>query len=416
MMATAASHANEFQEIVEALVDRAVVDNGLCSGRLLALRGANRSVLVGTEALVKVNTSIGCSDPRKVAVEVEKADRLIGAGYRPDLMMDLSIVRPTRPVYEYLIERFGGPVGTLPHYLCYKPRKGIDSTQLLEEIDRQASLGVAWMTLHLAVDRDLYQMAQRTRWTPVTARGGGIVVEDMYVHDRSESVLSELYPEILTILRRHGTAVSLGTTFRPSNVIDALDEVHVREIELQRRYIDEARRQGVGVMLEAVGHMGLRDAAPFTDLVRRRLSYELPVMTLGPIPTDAAVGEDHIANAIGGAYLAMLGGTNILNSVTREEHTGRVPAAGSILEGLRAARIAAHSVNMARFSLEGTADRDTAEKRAASYTCVVEGGLFTESAKTRFSMGCSRCGNECPLIINFELSEHGQVHLRAERS
>jgi phosphomethylpyrimidine synthase len=398
----------DVQEAVEGLATAGAIREGLGAGTLLALRGTARTVVVGEGALVKVTTNIGCSDPRLVDVEFEKADRISGVGYRPDLMMDLSIVRPPRPVYRHLVERFGGPVGTLPHYLCYKPRKGIDAALLLEEIERQAAAGVAWMTLHLAVTRELYETARRTRLTPVTARGGGLVVEDLYLHDRRDNIMSELFPEILAILRRHGTALSLGTTFRPSNVVDALDQVHVGELELQGRYIEEARRQGVGVMLEAVGHMGLAEAAAFTDIVRRKLGYNLPVMTLGPIPTDAAVGEDHIANAVGGAYLAMLGGTNVLNSVTREEHTGRVPNVDSVMEGLRAARIAAHSVNMAKFQLDVAVERDVVSKRAANYTCVVEGGMFTESARTRFSMGCARCGNECPLIINFQLGSDGR--------
>mgnify|MGYP001617368902 FL=1 len=123
-------------------------------------------------------------------------------------------------------------------------------------------------------------------------------------------------------------------------------------------------------------------------------------MPLGPTTTDAAVGEDHISSAIGSAYMAFLGAAHVLNSMTREEHTGRIPTLESILEGLRAARIAEHTVNIARFPQVLEPDRDIAQKRAGNYTCVVEGGLFTESAERRFSMGCSRCGAECPLLLN----------------
>lgn len=390
------------QEAQEHLLDPATIDAGIRSGRMIVLRGRHRSVLVGDGTLVKINTSIGCSDPRAVGMEYEKVEALTSAGYGPDLTMDLSIVRPQRPVYEVLIDDFGGPVGTLPHYLCFKPRRGMDPTLLLEEIERQASRGVAWMTLHLTVTRELYELAQRSRLTALTARGGGLLAEDMFLRGASEGILSTLFPEIAAILQRHGVALSLGTTFRPANVVDAMDEVHVRELREQQPYVDEARHLGIPVMLEAVGHMTLADCDRFTRTVRDELGLDLPIMTLGPIPTDAAVGEDHIANAIGGAYLAMRGATNILNAVTREEHTGNVPNLESIMEGVRAARIAAHAVNISRFaSLE--ADRSVAEKRAHSYTCVVEGGLFSQSARTRFSMGCTRCGNACPLTVNAKL-------------
>ena len=392
----------DLQELAEDLVRPEEVADGLATGRLIVLRGRHRSVLVGTGSLVKLNTSVGCSDPRNVDAEYAKVDALTSCGYGPDITMDLSIVRPARPVYERLVDDFGGPVGTLPHYLCYKPRKGIDRALLLDEIERQAAAGVAWMTLHLTVTRELYELARRTRLTPVTARGGGLVAEDMYLRGAAVGVLSELFADIAAILRRHGTALSLGTTFRPANVVDAMDEVHVREIKAQRPYVEEARRLGIPVMLEAVGHMTLADCDRFTDLVRGELGLSLPIMTLGPIPTDAAVGEDHVSNAIGGAYLAMRGGTNVLNAVTREEHTGFIPTLDSILEGVRAARIAAHAVNISRFpALE--ADRSTARRRADNYTCVVDGGLFTQSVRTRFTMGCTRCGSACPLLINAKL-------------
>lgn len=404
------------QEVKEGLLAESDLSKGVCDGSLVILKGVNRRVVVGRNALMKINTSIGCSEPREFHTELEKLNSIAQCGYRPDVMMDLSIVRSARPLYEYVEEIFGGPVGVLPHYLCVTPKRGIDKALLMEEVSRQAEAGVAWMTLHLTVRRELYELAQRTRATPVTARGGGIVIRDMYLRNTSEGVLSECFPDILAIMRRHGTVLSLGTTFRPATVVDAMDDVHLAEMELQRLYMDEARRQGVQVMLEAIGHARLREVRAFAHFIREQCRYTLPVMTLGPIVTDAAVGEDHIANAIGTSFAGMLEVCDIANSITREEHTGRVPNHESILEGLRAARIASHAVNISRFRIDEVSDRDTADKRARSYTCVVEGGLFTESAKTQYSMGCVRCGSECPLVVNFQLDPHGRLTPRTNEA
>jgi phosphomethylpyrimidine synthase len=248
----------------------------------------------------------------------------------------------------------------------------------------------------------MYELARATRQTATTARGGGIVVRDMLINNREESVLAERFDDIMAILARHGVALSLGTTFRPASTVDALDAVHIAELERQQTFYQAAREFGVPTMLEAVGHMRLGDIAKFTRLIREQLHYPGPVMTLGPIPTDAAVGHDHIANALGAGMLAVEGGVNVINSVTREEHTGQVPVLDSILEGLRAARIAAHSANISLFpDLDFPAEKRMNDKRGGSYTCVVDGGLFEQSAKTRFAMGCTRCGNECPLLVNF---------------
>jgi phosphomethylpyrimidine synthase len=390
------------QEVSECLLNVREVQDGRRDGRIVALAGRSGPVLVGPGTLVKVNTNIGCSRLKDITAEHLKIDELAAAGYGPDTAMDLSIVRASEPLYERCMDRLGVPVGTLPHYLCYKPRRGMDAGLLMEEIHRQAEAGVAWMTLHLSVTRELYELARRLRKTPTTARGGGIVISDMLLNDRAEGILAMRFNEIIEIMARHGTVLSLGTTFRPANTIDALDLAHRNELALQRQFADEARRQGVPVMLEAVGHMKLSQVEDFVSLVRSQLKFEGPIMTLGPIPTDAAVGEDHIANAIGGAMLAYAGGTNVLNCVTREEHTGGVPTSDSMLESLRAARIAAQAVNISIFpALDSPTERGTIEQRSQNYTCVVEGGLFSKSSRTRFQMGCRRCGNECPLLINF---------------
>jgi phosphomethylpyrimidine synthase len=230
----------------------------------------------------------------------------------------------------------------------------------------------------------------------------------MYLKSLSEGVISRYFPEVLSILKKYNVLLSVGSVFRPANVVDALDEVHRAEIDLQGVYISEAKRQGVQVIMEGVGHMTLDKIGEYTHIIKSR--YGIPMVPLGPITSDAAVGQDHITNAIGGAYMAFIGGADMINSVTREEHTGGVPTLDSVIEGLKAARIAAHSVNITRFPLLDGLDKTTAQKRARNHTCVIEGGLFTESSKMRFSMGCTRCGKECPLLINYILDDHNKKY------
>ena len=399
----------EIQEIREGITTLEQLTKNLTAGSAIVLKGRHRTVALGKELLVKVNTSIGVGNRRSVNVELEKVKVLSSVVYRPDTIMDLSIVRLQKPLYAYIIEEFGGPVGTLPHYICYRPRKGIDPKMLLEEIARQAEAGVGWMTLHLAVRKELCEKARKARDVPFASRGGGIVIDDMYINDRNESILSLYFDEILTILGKNRMALSIGTTFRPATTIDALDEVHREEISIQGEYIKEARNKGVQVMLEGIGHCGLAKIKEYIQIVKSK--YDVPIMPLGPLPTDAAVGNDHVASAIGAAFMSFLGGADMINSVTREEHTGGIPSCGSIIEGLKAARIAAHCVNIAKFPQLDALDRGTSNRRAKNYTCVVEGGLFTESVKMRYGMGCQRCGNKCPLRIIYSMDkrEGGEI-------
>lgn len=388
------------EEISDGLMSPSALQEKLSTGEAIILNGRRRNVAIGHDLLVKVNTSVGlngAATAKNISTELGKVQDIASLGYAPDLMMDLSIRETEPPMYEQIVEIFGGPIGTLPHYLIHKGKKGLDPELLLRMVEKQAEAGVAFMTLHPTPTRELYELALRTRRTAITSRGGGLVVDDMLKNSRDINLIESLFPEILQILKANKVAVSIGTTFRPANVIDALDIVHRQEYERQGIFIQQAKQAGVAVMMEGVGHMTLDKIPEYANMIK---AYKVPFMPLGPITTDAAVGEDHISNAIGATYMAILGGAHVFNCVTREEHTGKVPSHASIIEALRAARIAEHSVNISRFRQKLEPDIRIADDRAANYTCVVEGGIFTQSAKRRFAMGCTRCSEECPLLVN----------------
>lgn len=389
------------QEIEEKLLDINTLEKEVELRHVIILKAKRYPIAVGPGMLVKVNTNIGISSPSLLESELRKLSAIVTAGFFPDSMMDHTIVDlPRKQFYEYMIEEFEGPVGTLPHYLAFHPEKGIDKRELLDIAAMQAEKGVSFMTLHPTPTRTLYEKACKTRTIPTVSRGGGIIIRDMYMNERKVNIIAEVFPDLLAILAKNGVGLSVGSTFRPSNITEALDEVHREEISLQGEYIKAAQEAGVPVQVEGIGHIRLSQIQQYFELIA---PYRVPMMPLGPLPTDAAIGQDHIVNAIGAAYAALIGGAHIINSITREEHTGGVPTEASILEGLKAARIAAHSVNISRFPNIAAVDREVSELRARNYTCVVEGGLFTRSAKLQYSLGCARCGEECPLKISKSL-------------
>lgn len=385
-------------EIKNKIVSQDKLKSYLKEGKVIILKGEKKNVGIGKNLLIKVNASIGLSNKNNLDEELRKLKDISELSYGPDTMMDLSIVEREKPLYEYIIEQFGGPVGTLPHYYCYKPGKGFNQNEILEEIEKEVEKGVSFMTLHLTPRRFLYQEALQSRTIPCTSRGGSLIVKDMYLNRRSESILSLCFSEILKILKKYKVALSVGTTFRPGNIQEALDSVHCKEVELQREYVKEARRVGVPVMMEGVGHISLEKIKGYLKLVKKE--NDVPFMPLGPIPTDSAIGYDHVASVIGVSYMAFLEGADIINSITREEHTGNVPNLNSIIEGIKAARLAAHIVNVSRYRFVKEKDFLVSSLRAKHLTCVVSGGLFNNITKKDYKSGCSRCGYTCPLINN----------------
>jgi phosphomethylpyrimidine synthase len=387
------------QEIQVGLLSENEVIGLLHQPNTVLLKGKNKNIAIGDGFLVKVCTNIGVSNPNDLGFELDKLQRINKAKFAPDIIMDHTIIDLEKPLWEILVNDFEGAVGTLPHYLAYNPEKGIDEVELLELISKMIEYGVSFITIHPTANEYLLSIAKQDRILPTTARGGSIVLSDLQINKRKENVYEKNFLSILDILKKHNAAVSIGTTFRPSNVFEALDRVHLEETKLQAEFVKIAKENGVDVLMEGVGHIRLNDMVKYAEIIKE---IDVPFMSLGPIPTDASAGFDHVASAIGASQLGILGIAKIFHSVTREEHTGNVPAIDSILEGLKSARVAAHTVNISLFSKYTAIDKEVALKRAYNKTCVINQGLFVENTSESYIAGCNRCKHECPLTLNLE--------------
>lgn len=132
------------------------------------------------------------------------------------------------------------------------------------------------------------------------------------------------------------------------------------------------------------------------EYVRYVTRYGVPLMPLGPIPSDAFPGIDHITSAIGAAFMMSKVKGGVINAVTRAEHLGGLPTVAHLLEALDAAHVAAHTATMSYRPEARAVDRDYAVTRANNQTCVVPSLLSAE--EVRVAPGCSRCGDLCPLL------------------
>ncbi len=350
------------------------------------LKAINKDLGVGNEFPIRVNCNIGINDPMRYSKEIEKIDKLFERqASTPDLMMDLSTVETFKPLYQYIIEKYNIPVGTLPVYLSYSNKRGINKRVLLEIIRRQAAAGIAFFTFHFTADPELYKIAKKNRLIPMTSRGGGMVLGDACINKRKKNVLLECFDEITSIVKKFNIAISLGTTFRPAGITDALDEVHIIETKKQIEISQRLKNKGINVIIENVGHIDLLSIEKHSELLRKSNS---PIMPLGPLPTDNAEGVDHISSAIGAAFSGYFNCANIINSISPNEHLKSEISIKDAIDGVVAAKVAAHSVNLLKFKNFREVDNMIYKRRAKEQSCINE-----DSEK------CERCSNFCPLKI-----------------
>jgi len=353
--------------------------------------------LLGSQFLLKVNTSVGISEPCDLKEELRKIEVISSVHYAPDLIMDHTRnIALNKSLWKHLIEMVNVPIGTVPVYSVFDETKGIDKLFLLDIIQEMAEGGVNLMTFHPTVTRELYDLAKKTRGIPISSWGGGVVLQDMIINNREHNIIVEMFADILAILKKHNVTISIGSVFRPAGIIDALDSVHLLETEEQKKYIDIAKANKVNVIMEGIGHIGIDLIPKYCDTIR---PYKTPLMPLGPIPTDASIGYDHVSGILGAYEVVKQGVVGIINSVTRAEHLGNVPTTEEVLEGLMNARTLAHVINLTRFEHFRQLDTNIYKNRAIGRTCMVNGGLFNISPNPENRQGCNRCGVQCPLSL-----------------
>lgn len=340
---------------------------------------------IGEKSPIRVNCNVGCNRLADYQYEIDKLQFLKHQNIMPDVMMDLSLVACEHPIYETIRDELKLPFGTVLSYSCFNMRDGLLWSNIKPILLRLCDDGISFVTIHFTADSDLFEIANRDRLIPVTSRGGGIVLYDTIKNHRVENIFREHIDDIIAIVKSYDVAISLGTTFRPGSISDACDEAHLEETKRQLAICRYLQSNGVSTIVENIGHISLDKLTTHAEMLRL---FNAPIMPLGPLPTDSAINQDHIANAIGSAVSGYYGITNIINSVTRYEHSQSVITPEATLEAIRVAKIAAHIADISR-GIESAKIKDygVSQKRGKSHNCFADGSE------------CTRCNDVCPLKL-----------------
>ncbi len=333
-------------------------------GRAVIPKNKGRSfpaLAVGEKLQTKVNANIGTS-PRHVDVKEEIAKMKAAVGAGADAVMDLSTGGDLDSIRREIIAQCPVPLGTVPVYQVASETSFEEMTpdSLFEVIEKHAASGVDFVTVHCGVTQDvLPEIMKGDRLMGIVSRGGSLMAAWMQKHGRENPLFSE-YDRLLDIALEYDVTLSLGDGLRPGSICDATDRLQLRELETLARLAERAYDRGVQCMIEGPGHVPL-DQVAFNIEVQKRLCHGAPFYVLGPLTTDIAPGYDHITAAIGGA-LAAAAGADFLCYVTPAEHL-RLPTEEDVVQGVIAARIAAHSGDLAK-GVKGALEKDRAMSAA----------------------------------------------------
>ena len=232
---------------------------GIATGRVVIpcnpRRSKTKPVGIGEGLRVKVNANIGTSpDLAGLEEELEKAEVALKHG--ADTLMDLSTGGDMDEVRREIL-KLPAPLGTVPIYQAViegAKESGsvvdIEEDKVFEVIERHAKDGVDFVTVHAGITREsLSRLRKQGRLTNIVSRGGAFTAS-WILHQEKENPLYKDFDYLLEISKEHDLTLSLGDALRPGSLSDASDRAQIQELIILGELVDEARAQGVQVMVE----------------------------------------------------------------------------------------------------------------------------------------------------------------------
>jgi phosphomethylpyrimidine synthase len=291
------------------------------------------------------------------------------------------------------------PITTVPVYqtVVEYGLKNMTADDIINTFRMQAEQGISSIVIH-GVNREMLgELRRKKRILGIVSKGGSITSAFMLIN-QCENPFIEHFDDVISICRRHDIVLSLGNTARSGCIHDRRDRMQLAEIRQNVELAHQAHSAGVQVIIEgAGGHIRSDRIAPLVKYYKKQSPF--PLFVAGPLPTDVAVGYDHIAGAAG-ASTASAAGADYLCYITPAEHLG-LPGPDAVKEGLIAFRIAAHIGDTVKYGREAE-DTKIAQLRAELDR---EGQIHCSMDPQRareLSDGdpeCTMCGEFCAIRI-----------------
>jgi phosphomethylpyrimidine synthase len=370
----------------------------IASGSAVIMRRGKRCCGIGKGLSTKVNVNLGTSST-KVCVDEEIQKARIAETFGADTISDLSMGGDINAIREEIFSHTSLPLTSVPVYQAVAEHslKKMTPDDIMATLRMQAEQGISSIVIHCVNHEMLSELSNKKRLLGIVSKGGSITSAFMLLN-QCENPFVENFDNVLSICRQYDIVLSLGNTARSGCIHDRRDRMQLAEIRQNVQLAYRARSAGVQVIIEgAGGHIRSDRIAPMVKYYKKQSPF--PLFVAGPLPTDVAVGYDHIAGAAG-ASIASAAGADYLCYITPAEHLG-LPGVDAVKEGLIAFRIAAHIGDTVKYGREAE-DTKIAYLRAAldregQIRCSMDPQRAQELSDGESE--CTMCGEFCAIKI-----------------
>lgn len=241
---------------------------------------------------------------------------------------------------------------------------------------------------------------------PTISRGATIMSKWME-NTGNENPYVEYFDEILVLCCSYNVPLTFIFSTRAGCTHDGFDKCQIYEAKFIRKLIKKAHKKGVSCIIDGLGHMNINQIPNAVKKIKKICLY-VPLGVMGPVPTDRALGQEHVANAIGTAA-AVRYGANYCQSCARTEHLG-LPEIEDIPDAVGASVVATYIGDLGKYperfqSLEDKMSRARAKNQwGIQLNTALEPFAARETfdrvgPKNKKGKGCSICGDLCPFIV-----------------
>jgi phosphomethylpyrimidine synthase len=370
----------------------------IAAGSAVIMRRSKHYTGIGKGLLTKVNVNLGTSST-KVCIEEEIQKARVAETFGADTISDLSMGGDINAIRKEIFSHTTLPITTVPVYQAVVEHglKNMTADDIMATFRMQAEQGISSIVIH-GVNREMLgELRMKKRILGIVSKGGSITSAFMLMN-QSENPFIEHFDEVISICRQHDIVLSLGNTARSGCIHDRRDRIQLAEIRQNIQLAHQAHSAGVQVIIEgAGGHIRSDRIAPLVKYYKKQSPF--PLFVAGPLPTDVAVGYDHIAGAAG-ASTASAAGADYLCYITPAEHLG-LPGPDAVKEGLIAFRIAAHIGDTVKYGREvedtKIAQLRTELDREGQIRCSMDPQRARELSDG--DEECTMCGEFCAIRI-----------------
>lgn len=370
----------------------------ISKGSAVIMKRGEVSVGIGKGLSTKVNVNLGTSS-LKIDPDEEVKKARIAQMYGADTITDLSMGGNISNIRKMIKENTTIPLTTVPIYqsAAQKGLGNINYDDIIKNLKQQADEGMSSFVLHCIDNKTLDILKKGKRIMGVVSKGGSITSAYMMLNKCENPFISN-FEEILKILKKYDIVLSLGNTMRSGCIHDRRDKAQISEMKQNVNLAKKANEAGVQVIIEGMGgHIRADRIAGYVRFHKKQSDH--PLFVAGPLPTDVAVGYDHIAGSVG-ASIASGAGADYLCYITPSEHLG-LPGPEQVREGLIAFKIAAHIGDSIKYGPHER-DRDLAKKRAnLDWEGQMEYAIDSDRARELSPKEgpCTMCGDFCAIKI-----------------